>query len=674
MSNNRLGLLVVSVLGAVLAVMVMDRVAPQLALENGCCVAIVLFTGWLIQRRMGRCGAAEPVLAAFGVWAWFGLVAWNPVHRLWLVGQHVPMSVAMGNLGFWDFLLPILMLKVSLVTIASLRMIKAPPGLTKESVSTTFGSARLMVLSEAQQAFRGGGLVIGEAYTPSFEDRPGFDCQAGTLLSDQEKDRLSRHDPSLLEDDGVTHVISVGGTRSGKTSCYTIPTLLRWQGPVICNDPAKQVRVITQAYRESLGRKVVWLDSDDEKSASINILDLVDEKDPAYANTIGALISWFRYTDPGSQSAVTENSGYFESSSDTLLKCLTAWVCCNEGKPADLGVISLPAGTLQKLLKLIAGERHVGRGYPADLAGHFTELDSKQWHGIYGSAQKTLSILESEATRNLLSRGSLKFEEICSGSIDVFIEINKSTNAAQPALRGVVLGAILFYVQRRILLGLGTMRERLLLLLDEFDKFMKTRQLEELRDTAAKEGVVAWLMLQSIGQLEEKWGEKGAQSWLAACRIKTFVGVGDVKTAQYVRDMVSDTTVESRSTGRNEGGSVSALGALGQVSGSQNAGISEAKRELFKVNEIMQLKTDSRRNSDEQLVFVVGFPVAQIGLAKYYRRWELFKNCSPDPYYRADGVIVAQDRPNGLWSMVLAKAQSAWTELLFRLKGSSARM
>ena len=105
-----------------------------------------------------------------------------------------------------------------------------------------------------------------------------WDWSPGKLLLGQWQDRL-------LGRDDDRHVVTVAGSRAGKSSTVLIPNLLRYPGSVLVLDPKGELARATAAHRIRMGQTVHILDPFGETgapSASHNPFDELGQGRPEH--------------------------------------------------------------------------------------------------------------------------------------------------------------------------------------------------------------------------------------------------------------------------------------------------------------------------------------------------------------------------------------------------------
>jgi type IV secretion system protein VirD4 len=143
------------------------------------------------------------------------------------------------------------------------------------------------------------------------------------------------------------------------------------------------------------------------------------------------------------------------------------------------------------------------------------------------------------------------------------------------------------------------------LLLDEFPNLGTIPGYEEILATCRSYGISASTIIQSIGQLIDKYSQDKAEAIVGNCSLRFLLGVGDKLTAEYFSQLIGQTTVRTSSTS-----SSIQLGDPGSVSKSYSA------RNLLTPDELTRLPRE------EAILLVAGMHGIRLRKAFQY---EFFK-------------------------------------------------
>jgi len=172
-----------------------------------------------------------------------------------------------------------------------------------------------------------------------------------------------------------------------------------------------------------------------------------------------------------------------------------------------------------------------------------------------------------------------------------------------------------------------TRRHKLLLMLDEFAALGRLDFFESALAFIAGYGLRAYLIAQSLNQVERAYGQNN--SILDNCHVRVVFSSNDERTAKRISDSLG-TATEQRSQ-RNYAGHRLAPW-LGHLMVSRQ----ETARALRTPGEIMQLP------NDDEIVMVSGQPPIQAKKLRYYQDRNFTRRILPPPVLATEGYA---DRP-----------------------------
>jgi type IV secretion system protein VirD4 len=461
------------------------------------------------------------------------------------------------------------------------------------------GSARWMGWREARRIFGTGDLVVGEASVPA----------VAAFLQGR---------APLLRFDGSSHLLTVAGSNSGKTTSVAIPNCLLWQGGLVAHDPKGELARLCGPARRAMGREVFVLDPADARSDSLNVLEWLDPASRRLIDDARSLVSWLTNGEP----SAGENKTFEENARELILTLLLIVVADSRIPPERRTLAQVRdyfyVPNLREALEQIGTNRQdIAFGVAAQNARVFQSFGERFWGGILGTAKDLLNCISSPAMADLVSGTGqgrrLSLAEFAAGKIDVFVSIPVKDLDANPAIARLLLGTLLNAAYEAGREGGGQGR-RTLFLLDEMPRLRYMTLLETARDIGRGMGITLWAIVQDLGQLEKHYGKEGVVSWLENSHIKSFFGVSEYSTAELISKTIGEHTITTRSR------SWTHFADLFAAKSDQ-----PQARLLITPDEIMRMATDARGLPDEQIVLLRSHPPLRCGLAKYYRRKELVR-------------------------------------------------
>ncbi|MBZ9803410.1 conjugal transfer protein TraG [Mesorhizobium sp. ES1-6] len=452
----------------------------------------------------------------------------------------------------------------------------------------TYGSARWAEKGEADSA----GLLGPE----------------GVVLGKLERDYL-RHD-------GPEHVLCFAPTRSGKGVGLVVPSLLTWPGSAIVHDIKGENWQLTAGFRAQHGR-VLLFDPTNAKSCAYNPLLEVRRGDwevRDVQNIADILV------DPEGS---LERRNHWEKTSHALLVGAILHVLYAETDKTLAGVaafLSDPKRPIESTLAAMMKTSHLGQNGPhpviASAARELLNKSDNERSGVLSTAMSFLGLYRDPVIAEVTRRCDWRIGDIVGGSrpATLYLVVPPSDiSRTKPLIR-----LILNQIGRRLTedLNAKSHRHRLLLMLDEFPALGRLDFFESALAFMAGYGLKAFLIAQSLNQIEKAYGPNN--SILDNCHVRVSFATNDERTARRVSDALG-TATEMRAMKNYAGHRLSPW--LGHLMVSR----SETARPLLTPGEIMQLPP-----SDE-IVMVAGTPPIRAKKARYYEDIRFQERILPPP-------------------------------------------
>lgn len=530
----------------------------------------------------------HPVYPPYSIfWWWFSYAAYAP--RIFETGG---MIAASGGL-------------IAVVVAIAMSVWRAREART----SATYGSARWATRSEiAREGLLGGkGAVIG------------------------------RHANLYLRHDGPEHVLCFAPTRSGKGVGLVVPTLLTWPHSAIVHDIKGENWDLTAGFRSRFSR-VLLFDPTNEASAPYNPLMEVrrginEVRD--VQNIADVLV------DPEGS---LERRNHWEKTSHALLVGAILHVLYAEPDKTLAGVASFlsdPKRSIETTLAAMMATQHLGEeGVHPVVASAARELLNKSENersGVLSTAMSFLGLYRDPVIAKVTRQCDWRIADLVDPArpVTLYLVVPPSDiSRTKPLIR-----LILNQLGRRLTedLAEGSDRRRLLLMLDEFPALGRLDFFESALAFMAGYGIKAFLIAQSLNQIEKAYGQNNAI--LDNCHVRVCFATNDERTAKRISESLG-TATELRAMKNYAGHRLSPW--LGHLMVSR----SETARALLTQGEIMQLP------DTDEIVMLAGAHPIRAKKARYYADPRLAKRVEPPP--------MAEQSPSqpdaGEWEGVIARA------------------
>ncbi|VVT24734.1 conjugal transfer protein TraG [Rhizobium sp. EC-SD404] len=427
------------------------------------------------------------------------------------------------------------------------------------------------------------------------------DVEAAGLLDDDGV-VLGRYETRYLRHDGPEHVLCFAPTRSGKGVGLVVPSLLTWPGSAIVHDIKGENWQLTAGWRSRFSR-VLLFDPTDPVSAAYNPLLEVRRGDSEVRdvqNVADILV------DPEGQ---LERRNHWEKTSHSLLVGAILHVLYAEPDKTLAGVaafLSDPKGPIEATLAAMIRTPHLGdRPHPvvAQAARELLNKSENERSGVLSTAMSFLGLYRDPVVAKVTRRCDWRIDDLVSGNnpATLYLVVPPSDISRTKPLVRLVLNQI----GRRLTeeLEANGRRHRLLLMLDEFPALGRLDFFESQLAFMAGYGLKAFLIAQSLNQIEKAYGQNNAI--LDNCHVRVAFATNDERTAKRVSDALG-TATEMRAMKNYAGHRLSPW--LGHLMVSRQ----ETARPLLTPGEMMQLP------SSDEIVLVSGAPPVRAKKARYY--------------------------------------------------------
>ena len=415
---------------------------------------------------------------------------------------------------------------------------------------------------------------------------------------------------------GPEHLLCFAPTRSGKGVGLVVPTLLTWGESAIVHDIKGENWTLTAGWRARLGR-VLLFDPTNPASHAYNPLMEVrrGDKEVRDVQNIADIL-----VDP---EGALERRNHWEKTSHALLVGAILHVLYAEADKTLSGVanfLSDPRRPIEKTLWAMLNTPHLGPdgAHPvvASAARELLNKSENERSGVLSTAMSFLGLYRDPVVAQATSCCHWRIGDLVESDrpATLYLVVPPSDiSRTKPLIR-----LILNQVGRRLTeeLHSSARKHRLLLMLDEFPALGRLDFFESALAFMAGYGLKAFLIAQSLNQIEKAYGQNN--SILDNCHVRVSFATNDERTAKRVSDALGIAT-ELRAMKNYAGHRLSPW--LGHLMVSRQ----ETARPLLTAGEIMQLPTD------DELVLVSGSPPIRARKIRYYQDKALKQRVLPPP-------------------------------------------
>ena len=427
---------------------------------------------------------------------------------------------------------------------------------------------------------------------------------------------VGRYRRDYLRHDGPEHVLCFAPTRSGKGVGLVVPTLLTWPGSAIVHDIKGENWQLTAGFRSKFGRALLF-DPTNPASAAYNPLLEVRRGEwevRDIQNVADVLV------DPEGS---LERRNHWEKTSHSLLVGAILHVLYAEPDKTLAGVaafLSDPKRPIESTLRAMMTTRHLGKTGPhpvvASAARELLNKSENERSGVLSTAMSFLGLYRDPVVAKVTSRCDWRIADLIADAkpATLYLVVPPSDiSRTKPLIR-----LIMNQIGRRLTEDLHSKdrHHRLLMMLDEFPALGRLDFFESALAFMAGYGIKAFLIAQSLNQIEKAYGPNN--SILDNCHVRVSFATNDERTAKRVSDALG-TATEMRAMKNYAGSRLSPW--LGHLMVSRQ----ETARPLLTPGEIMQLPPA------DEIVMVSSQPPVRAKKVRYYEDTRFAERVLPPP-------------------------------------------
>ncbi len=477
----------------------------------------------------------------------------------------------------------------------------APKIFVKGACIAASGGIAAVIVAVAMSVWRARELRAAETYGSARWATPREIRAAGLLGDDGVV--LGRLGRDYLRHDGPEHVLCFAPTRSGKGVGLVIPSLLTWPGSAIVHDIKGENWTLTAGFRARIGR-VLLFDPTNPASAPYNPLLEVRRGEwevRDVQNVADVLV------DPEGS---LERRNHWEKTSHTLLVGAILHVLYAEPDKTLAGVaafLSDPRRPIEATLAAMMSTRHLGEAgvHPvvASAARELLNKSENERSGVLSTAMSFLGLYRDPVVAKVTSSSAWRIADLVEADrpVTLYLVVPPSDiSRTKPLIR-----LLLNQIGRRLTEELrpSAKRHRVLLMLDEFPALGRLDFFESALAFMAGYGLKAFLIAQSLNQIEKAYGANNAI--LDNCHARVSFATNDERTAKRISDALG-TATEMRAMKNYAGHRLSPW--LGHLMVSRT----ETARALLTPGEVMQLPPD------DEIVMIAGTHPIRARKVRYY--------------------------------------------------------
>jgi len=459
-----------------------------------------------------------------------------------------------------------------------------------------------------------------------------------------------------LRHDGPEHVMAFAPTRSGKGVGLVVPTLLSWTESAVIHDIKGENWDLTSAWRSRFSHCLLF-DPTNPASARYNPLLEVrrGENEVRDVQNIADIL-----VDPEGS---LERRSHWEKTGHALLVGVILHVLYAERDKTLAGCarfLSDPSHPFERTLTKMMRTNHIGTdtaplAHPvvAQAARELLNKSENERSGVLSTAMSFLGLYRDPVVARVTAASDWRIADLVEGDrpCSLYLVVPPSDiSRTKPLVR-----LILNQIGRRLTEDLpdqGEKRRRVLMMLDEFPALGRLDFFESALAFMAGYGIRAYLIAQSLNQIEKAYGPNN--SILDNCHVRIAFAANDERTAKRISDALG-TTTEQRAQRNYTGHRLAPWLSHVMVSAQ------ETQRQLLTPGEVMQLPPD------EEIVMVSGVPPLRANKLRYFQDRNFTERVADPPERSSLPPTKAHD-----WGGIVAGAAAARAEDDGRLSEESS--
>ena len=460
--------------------------------------------------------------------------------------------------------------------------------------------------------------------TPHEMARAGLFSGAGPFLG--------KYAGRYLRHDGPEHIMAFAPTRSGKGVGLVVPTLLGWTGSAVVHDIKGENWSLTAGWRERFSHCLLF-DPTNAGSARYNPL-LEVRQGPNEVRDVQNIADIL--VDP---EGALERRSHWEKTSHSLLVGAILHVLYAERDKTLSHVatfLSDPNRSFIATLRHMMTTNHLGteeapQVHPvvASAARELLNKSENERSGVLSTAMSFLALYRDPTVAAVTSACDWRIADLIEGDRPVslyFVVPPSDISRTKPLIR-LILNQIGRRLTETLPEGGSAGRKSLLFMLDEFPALGRLDFFETSLAFLAGYGVRAFLIAQSLNQIEKAYGEHNAI--LDNCHVRIAFATNDERTAKRISDALG-TATEQRAMRNYAGHRLAPWLSHVMVSRQETA------RALLTPGEVMQLPPS------QELILVAGSSPVRAEKLRYFEEADFKSRLRPAPKIAAGRY---RDRP-----------------------------
>ena len=338
-----------------------------------------------------------------------------------------------------------------------------------------------------------------------------------------------------LRHDGPEHVLAVAPTRSGKGVGLVLPTLLTWPGSAVVHDIKGENWALTAGWRAQFSHCLLF-DPTNPLSAQFNPL-LEVRKGVHEVRDVQNIADIL--VDP---EGARDRRDHWDKTAHALLTGAILHVLYAEREKTLARVATFladPSRSILRTLRIMLTTNHIGTeeapmAHPvvASIARELLNKSDNERSGVVSTAMSLLGLYRDPLIAANTARSDWRIADLMGADrpVSLYLVVPPSDISRTKPLVRLILNQIARRLTETLPMGRTASRRQLLLMLDEFPALGRLDFFETSLAFMAGYGVRAFLVAQSLNQIDRAYGVNHAI--LDNCHVRVAFAPNDERTAQ----------------------------------------------------------------------------------------------------------------------------------------------
>ena len=348
------------------------------------------------------------------------------------------------------------------------------------------------------------------------------------------------------------HVLIIGGSGTGKSSCIVMPTLEAWNGTIFALDLKGELKARWEAIETGkYPAKTLNLTRETGDFASYDPFNLLREG--GQADLIQNVRELALSIIPASRDMNDSDTFWVTAAQNILAGALLYYFSI--GSEFNEALLAVQSKSLKCLCKKIDDS---GMAEAKLFFSQFNDVDdasdSRIMEGVSAQLKDATMLFATDPTVRALLKPSdnmVTWEDLATNNIFLYTDESRLNQFGR--VTSLILIQLIRSLERRPEKNSadGKKLPPLLLILDEFPRLGRCDPVIEALSTLRSRGVTICITTQSLAYLDLIYGMSARKVIIDNCQYKAVLGIGDADEQQYFSELVGTVPVLSKSFSTN---------------------------------------------------------------------------------------------------------------------------